>query len=82
MIWGCLTYFGVGTLIPIDGNMNSIKYTSVLDEYLFLVIAKHFPNDQYFFQDDNAPCHQSLHTVSWKTDNDINMYNFGQLCGA
>ena len=72
MVWGCLTYFGVGTLVAIDGNMNSDKYTTVLDDHLFPVIVKHFPNSQYFFQDDNAPCHQSRHTTEWKNSNQIN----------
>lgn len=71
MVWGCLTYFGVGTLVAIEGNMNSEKYTAVLDENLFPVIVKHFPNNEYLFQDDNAPCHQSNHSTTWKNNNDI-----------
>jgi hypothetical protein len=32
MVWGCLTYYGVGTLAFIDGNMNSQKYIQTLDD--------------------------------------------------
>ena len=32
MFWGCITYYGVGTLVAIDGNMNTDKYISVLDD--------------------------------------------------
>lgn len=39
MFWGCITYFGVGTLTPVKRNMNSVKYIEVLDENLWPVIA-------------------------------------------
>jgi hypothetical protein len=26
MVWGCVTFFGMGTLAFINGNMNSEKY--------------------------------------------------------
>jgi hypothetical protein len=32
----------VGTLTPVEGNMNSEKYISVLDDNLWPVIARHF----------------------------------------
>jgi hypothetical protein len=31
MIWGCITYEGVGTLIVVDGNINAQKYIEVID---------------------------------------------------
>lgn len=36
MFWGCVTYSGVGTLVPISGNMNSEseKYIGTLDQNL------------------------------------------------
>lgn len=71
MFWGCISYHGVGTLTPVNGNMNSIKYINVLDENLWPVIARHFTVDPYIFQEDNAPCHVSRQSKRWKTDNDI-----------
>jgi hypothetical protein len=38
MFWGCITYYGVGTLVAIDGNMNTDKYISVLDDNLWPVV--------------------------------------------
>jgi hypothetical protein len=32
MLWGCISYYGVGTLTPVEGNMNTEKYISVLDD--------------------------------------------------
>ena len=33
VFWGCLTYEGVGTLEPVEGNINSRKYIQLLDEH-------------------------------------------------
>jgi hypothetical protein len=41
MVWGCLTYYGVGTLAFIDGNMNSQKYVQTLDDNIWPVVTKH-----------------------------------------
>ena len=32
MFSACITYFGVGTLTPVDGNINSEKNISILDD--------------------------------------------------
>ena len=71
MFWGCVTYSGVGTLVPVSGNMNSEKYIETLDENLWPVIVKHFGNSPFIFQDDNAPCHASQLTTAWKNANDL-----------
>ena len=56
MIWGCICWNDVGTLAKVTGNINSEKYKEILEENIWPVIVKHFPDDQYFFQDDNAQC--------------------------
>ena len=71
MIWGCITWNGVGTLCQVNGNINAEKYISVLDSQLWLVIARHFPDDSYVFQDDNAPVHRARIVERYKHDNNI-----------
>jgi hypothetical protein len=71
MVWGCITFYGVGKLVFVDGNMNSEKYIEVLDDNLWVVVMKHFANKPYLFQDDNAPCHASHATKAWKDRNQI-----------
>ena len=39
MFWGCITFEGVGTFVPVDGNINSQKYTDILDENLWPVVS-------------------------------------------
>ena len=73
MFWGCITYFGIGTtwLTPVDGNINSEKYISILDDNLWPVVVRHFANNPWTLQEDNALCHVSRWTTAWKTENGI-----------
>ena len=55
VLWGCITYEGVGTLTVADGNINAQKYIEVIDNFVWPVITGHSSDDNYVFQDDNAP---------------------------
>ena len=71
MFWGCITFNGIGTLTPVEGNIDSEKYIEVLDQHLWPVIAKEFPNGGWIFQEDNCPMHVSRRTNNWKAENNI-----------
>ena len=71
MFWGCITYDGVGTLVPVDGNINSQKYVDILEDNLWPVVAKGFANSPWIFQDDNATHHGSRYTMQCKQRNQI-----------
>ena len=34
MVWGCVSYHGVGELVNMDGTMKSTDYTDILDHNL------------------------------------------------
>ena len=72
MIWGCLSFKRIGTLTDVKGNINSQIYIDVLENKLWLVIARHFADNEYVFQDDNAPVHRARITENYKQENDIN----------
>ena len=72
MFWGCISYYGVGTLKVVNANMNSDKYIEVLDECLWQVEARQFANRRWTFQEDNALCHVSLRSYQWKQVNSVN----------
>ena len=85
MIWGCISWYGVGTITAVTGNINAEKYQTILDNNLWPVIARHFPDENYIFQDDNAPVHRArstqdfihrngIRTMSWPAQSpDINI---------
>jgi len=72
MFWGCISYFGVGTLAPVDKHIDSQKYEyiDILDENLWPVLCKYFGRKRWF-QNDNASVHRYLLTRQQKTENNI-----------
>lgn len=71
MIWGCITFDGVGTVTVLDGNINAQKYINIIDEQLWPVIARHFPRNNYTFQDDNAPINRARIAQEFKVQNNM-----------
>ena len=71
MIWGCITFNGVGTLCRVDGNINSQKYINILEDNLWPVVVRHFPGNDYLFMDDNAPVHRSQATKDYINANRV-----------
>jgi len=55
----------------VDGTINAAKYVEILDSCLWPVIARHFPDDNYCFQDDNAPVHRARLTKTFTDENKI-----------
>ena len=76
MIWGCITYHGIGTICVVDGNINAEKYISVLDENLWPVILRHFADNNYIFQDNNAPVHRARIVQDFRRNNQLKSMNW------
>lgn len=66
VFWGFITLNGVGTLEPVDGTINSLKYIDVLDSQRWPVITTNIAQNPWTFQDDNAPWHTSRFKTHWK----------------
>ena len=60
MMWGCMTWGGVGMACKIDGRMDTDLYLQILEEELqqTLKFYDKTPND-IVFQQDNDPKHTS-----------------------
>jgi transposase/uncharacterized protein (DUF2267 family) len=58
MVWGCMTYYGLGDLSWIPGKINSEQYLTVLKDYV-LQSRDWFGMDPatFIFQQDNASIH-------------------------
>ena len=74
IVWGCICYSGIRILAFIDGNMNTQKYIQILDQHLWTSVAKHFVDNSWVFQEDNAPAQKSHEASVWKERNNIPVF--------
>ncbi len=70
MVWGCISGKGIGKLIFIQGNLNSLGYINLISENL-RVSAQEMDLNKYIFQQDNASCHVSRVTRHFFNRNEI-----------
>ncbi|CAK9833147.1 Transposable element Tcb1 transposase [Anthophora retusa] len=76
MFWGCFSHSGPGTLVPVEGMMNSEKYKAMLEEHLVRELEKVQVNDDAIFQQDSAPCHVSKTMVKYFKDKKITILDW------
>jgi hypothetical protein len=69
MVWGCMTWDGVGMACRIDGKMDADLYCQILDDELqgTLDYYDKTPSD-IIFQQDNDPKHTSKKAKAWFQD--------------
>lgn len=69
MIWGCVTYFGVGDMCWVEGSMNADYYEEVLRKY---VISSHkwyrMVLANFKFHHDNARIHTTNNAKGYLKD--------------
>lgn len=79
MIWGCMAADGVGEMVLCEGRMNSEKYTAVLETALAPSITKIYGDtnsEGVKFQQDNATCHKSAHSMAWMNKNGVDLLDW------
>jgi len=77
MIWGCMTYQGVGFMSKIDSTMDSKLYVEILNWKLQRTIEWYcLDRDQAVFQHDNDPKHTAKRTSEWLAENKINVLDW------
>jgi hypothetical protein len=70
MFWGAISAFGKGPLITIDGTMDAAQYMEVLKRFVkpeYDFARKEFGGN-WFFQQDNAPCHKAKPNIAFRPD--------------
>ena len=72
MLWGCMTWDGVGEAVRIEGRMDKELYCSILDEDLRSSIEFFDKNlSDIIFQQDGDPKHTSGLAKQWFKDNNV-----------
>ena len=71
MICGCITWHGVETITTLDGTINRHKYIEILEDNLWPVIARHFPDQNFLFLDNYALIQKAQDVENYKVRNNI-----------
>ena len=62
MLWGCMSYGGLGQVVEVVGNINSETFCDIISDNLRLSAHLMSLGDSFIFQLDNAPVHTSRYT--------------------
>lgn len=78
MIWGCMTAQGVGEVHLCEGRMNGARYIDMLEEVLEPSIVQFYniDSEDYYFQQDNAPCHKARLVIRWFDENRVKLLDW------
>ena len=68
---GCFSWFGLGPLVPVIGNMNSEMYMDFLDNAALPTLRQYFVEGPFLFQQDNCSIHTSRLSQTWFDEMDV-----------
>src|SRR5215813_1986671 len=71
MVWGCFSWWGLGPLVVIDGTLNQKTYKELLQTHKVPIQGACGENADFWFQQDNAPCHKTNSIMAWMTKNEV-----------
>ena len=70
-MWECITSKGKAILLPVDYTISSSRYCQILQDSLLQIIDWYYPDGNFVFEQDNAPCHTSAETFEWLSERQI-----------
>uniref|UniRef100_A0A2L2Y8P5 Transposable element Tcb1 transposase n=1 Tax=Parasteatoda tepidariorum TaxID=114398 RepID=A0A2L2Y8P5_PARTP len=70
MVWGAISWRGLGPLVRLHGRIKSNDYLSVLSDHVHPFVQTVFPGERPIFQDDNAPIHTARCIQTWFEEHD------------
>ena len=65
MVWGAISVHGTSRLHIVQGTMNQMKYVEMLEGRLLRQVTEWFPDKNFIFQQDDAPCHTGKMSMKW-----------------
>ncbi len=69
MVWGCISAYGLGSLLVLEGTMNAERYIKVLKQHMLL-------SRRRVFQQDKANPHTAAITIAWLHSRRVRVLNW------
>jgi hypothetical protein len=77
MVWGCMSWNGVGILAEVEGRMNAEQYVSILEDNLLPTMENSGISEKsIIFQQDNDPKHTSKRAKKWLESQGIKLLDW------
>ncbi len=70
MVWGIFSWHNLGLLVPIECNLNTTAYLSIVADQVDPFMTTVYPSSDGYFQQDNAPCHKAQIISDWFLEHD------------
>lgn len=71
MVWACFSWWGLGPIVVVDGILNQKTYKELLEKHKEAIQQACSEDGDFFFQQDNAPCHKTNAIKKWMEENEV-----------
>lgn len=71
MVWSVISSQGTGRLYIVEGTMRQDQYIKVLDTKMLTQVEEWYPNGDFWFMHDSAPCHKAKKVTKFLEEKNI-----------